>query len=97
MLRVANLDMNHAKKHCTFSSQKIRTLKLWKKCIGRKDLKLDTIHLVCHKHFEEANIIKVPVQPQNQTGQANNDRPLPCEKPCVKLAAGAVPTLLTGE
>jgi len=39
MLRVANLDMNHAKKHCTFSSQKIRTLKLWKKCIGQNSLR----------------------------------------------------------
>jgi hypothetical protein len=76
-----------------FKPKDKNTVELWEKFIGRKDLKLETIHLVCHKHFEEANIIKYYIL----SGQANNDRPLPREKPCVKLAAGAVPTLLTGE
>jgi hypothetical protein len=72
-----------------------KTVKLWSEFIGRKDLALNSNHSVCHKHFEDADIIKTLIK-QYKSCHAN-DVPPPPEKFHVKLAFGAVPKLLTGE
>jgi THAP domain len=41
-----------------FSARNPKTLSLWRAIIPRKDLKLESKHYVCEKHFREEDIMK---------------------------------------
>lgn len=72
-------------------------MKLWEEFIGRKDVKLKTDHSICHKHFQDKDIIKTLVKQQKKTCQAKGGLPPP-KIFRISLAVGAVPNkLLTGE
>jgi hypothetical protein len=72
-----------------FKPKDLKTVKLWEKSIGRKDLKLTIKHSVCHKHFEDADIIR-------EKALEGKNGPMVYELSRWKLTDEALPKLLTG-
>lgn len=74
-----------------FKPKDLKTVKEWEKFIGRKDRKLNKKHSICHKHFEDADIIREQVLEGK-----NGNGPIIIDFCRWKLTDGAVPKLLTG-
>ena len=73
----------------SFFSPKAKSLAAWRKIIPRKDLKLQTNHFVCQKHFNEEDIVK-------ENKWMGKDGPIILPLLHWKLKDGAVPKLLLG-
>ncbi|XP_059351186.1 uncharacterized protein LOC130696249 isoform X2 [Daphnia carinata] len=68
-----------------FKPKDEKTVYLWQKFISRNDLKLGKFHSVCHKHFDDADIIK------ETTIRGENGQAAACDPTPWKLVGGAVP------
>ncbi|XP_046452642.1 uncharacterized protein LOC124200448 isoform X2 [Daphnia pulex] len=73
-----------------FKPKNVKLVKEWEKAIGRKDLKLNKKHSICHKHFEDADIIR------GKSLEGKNG-PIVYDLSRWKLTDGAVPKLLLGK
>ncbi|XP_046451608.1 uncharacterized protein LOC124199728 isoform X1 [Daphnia pulex] len=68
-----------------FRPKEEKTVHLWQKFIGRNDLKLEKFHSVCHKHFDDADIVKT-------TTVRGKDRPTVVSDSLPwRLVGGAIP------
>lgn len=74
-----------------FKPKDENVLKEWQKRIGRQDLKLNKKHSVCHKHFEDDDIIRQKIF-------QGKDGPIVVYDLCRwRLTDGALPKPLTGK
>uniref|UniRef100_A0A0P5C0S7 Zinc finger protein n=1 Tax=Daphnia magna TaxID=35525 RepID=A0A0P5C0S7_9CRUS len=73
-----------------FKPKDEKTVYVWQKFIGRNDLKLGKFHSVCHKHFDDADIIK------ETTVQGDKGQAAACDPTRWRLVGGAVPKYFLG-
>ncbi|XP_046452636.1 uncharacterized protein LOC124200445 isoform X2 [Daphnia pulex] len=68
-----------------FKPKEEKTVHLWQKFIGRNDLKLEKFHSVCHKHFDDADIVK------ETTVQGKDGPTVASDSLRWRLVGGAIP------
>ena len=66
-----------------------KTVNLWQKALEQNNFKLVKTHSICHKHFENIDIIK-------QKTLSGIDGPIYVDLDCWMLVDGAIPKLFLG-
>ncbi len=74
-----------------FKPKEEKTVHLWQKFIGRNDLKLEKFHSVCHKHFDDADIVK------ETTVQGKDGPTVVSDSLRWRLVGGAIPKHYLGK